>query len=108
MFIERWRACWEKKELENYLQCYSNDFNAQDMDKQGWKKFKHFLNQRYKNIKVMVTNAEIDIKEGGKHAEVSFLQRYRSDRYSDEGLKTLLLKKEKGKWYIVSETWKPL
>jgi len=107
-FVERWRTCWENKRLEEYIQCYSDDFRSRGMNKRGWKKFKRFLNRKYKNIKVMATNAEIDIKGGCKEAEVSFLQRYQSDRYSDEGVKTLLLKKEEGKWHILSETWKPL
>jgi len=107
-FIEQWRTCWENKKLEEYIQCYSDDFKAKEMDKQGWKKFKGFLNRRYKNIKVMITNAEIDIKGRSEEAEVSFHQHYRSDRYSDEGFKTLLLKKEGREWHILSEKWKPL
>ncbi|KPJ58919.1 MAG: hypothetical protein AMJ42_02415 [Deltaproteobacteria bacterium DG_8] len=107
-FIERWRACWENKELEEYMQCYSDDFKARGMGKQGWKRFKRLLNKRYKNIKVNIIDAEIDINEKGEKAEVSFHQHYRSDSYDDKGLKTLLLKKEKGEWYIVSEKWKPL
>ena len=107
-FIESWRTCWEDKEFEKYIGCYADDFNTEGMDKQEWKKYKRSLSKRCKTIKVNITSAEIDIKGGGKKAEVSFLQRYRSDRYSDEGLKTLLLKREGGEWYIVSEVWKPL
>jgi len=107
-FIESWRTCWENKELEKYIGCYADNFNTEGMNKQEWEKHKRSLSKRYKTIKVNITSAEIGIKGGGKEAEVSFLQRYRSDRYSDEGLKTLLLKKERGKWYIVSEAWKPL
>ena len=44
----------------------------------------------------------------GKHAVVNFKQHYRSDDYSDCGMKSLLLKKEDGKWKICSEKWKPL
>lgn len=107
-FIERWRTCWENKETEEYLRCYSDGFEVGGMDKRAWGKHKRLLSERYKTIKVIVINAEIDIKEEGKDAEVSFLQHYRSDRYSDKGLKTLLLRKEAGAWYIVSEGWKPL
>lgn len=107
-FIERWRKYWESKELEKYIKCYSDDFNVRGMDKKRWKKYKRFLGKRYKTIKVIITNAEIDIKEGGKEAEVSLLQHFQSDRYSDEGLKTLLLRKEEGEWHIVGEEWKPL
>ena len=107
-FIERWKTCWENNKLEEYIKCYSDDFMIKGIDKQGWKKFKRSLSKKYKNIKVTFKNTEIDIKEGGKKAEVSLLQYYRSDQYSDEGLKTLILKKEKRKWRIVRENWKPL
>jgi murein L,D-transpeptidase YafK len=107
-FIEEWKTYWENKEIEKYIQCYSDDFETEGTDKQGWKKIKHALNERYKNIKVTLTNAEINVRNEGKEAEVSLLQHYRSDRYNDKGLKTLLLKKEEREWRIVSEHWKPL
>ena len=107
-FIKRWKTYWENKEIEKYIQCYSDDFETEGTDKQGWKKIKHALNERYKNIKVTLTNAEVNIRNKGKEAEVSLLQHYRSERYNDKGLKTLLLKKEEREWRIVNESWKPL
>ena len=94
--------------MEEYISCYSKDFKAQGMDRQRWKNLKSVLYKKYKNIKVNITNAEINIKDGGKRAEVSFLQQYQSDQYGDKGLKRLLLKKEEGKWKIVSEKWNSL
>jgi ketosteroid isomerase-like protein len=106
-FIERWRGLWERKDLDAYMRCYSEDFKTQGMDTRGWKKLKRFLMNKYKNIKVIITGAEIKVREGGE-AEVSFSQRYQTECYSDEGAKTLHLKKEKGEWKIVSEQWRPL
>ena len=108
IFIERWRRYWEDKELEEYISCYSKNFKAQGIGRQRWKILKSVLYKKYKNIKVNITNAEINIKDGGKRAEVSFLQQYQSDQYGDKGLKRLLLKKEEGKWKIVSEKWNSL
>lgn len=107
-FVEKWKTYWENKEIEKYIQCYSDDFETEGTNKQGWKKIKHALNEQYKNIKVTLTNAEISVSNEGKEAEVSLLQHYRSDRYNDKGLKTLRLKKEEREWRIVSENWKPL
>ena len=107
-FIEKWKTYWENKEIEKYIQCYSDDFETEGTDKQGWKKIKSARNEQYKNIKITLTNAEISVRNEGKEAEVSLLQHYRSDRYNDKGLKTLLLKKEKREWRIVCENWKPL
>ena len=107
-FIEKWRRCWEDKELEKYMRCYSENFKARGMDRKEWKYLKQVLNGTYKNIKVNITDAEINIKDGGKEAEVSFLQDYQADHYSDKGLKRMLLKKEEGKWKIVAEEWSAL
>ena len=107
-FIEKWRRFWEDKELEKYIRCYSEDFKARGMDRKEWKYLKKVLNGAYKNIKVNITDAEIDIKDGGKKAEVSFLQDYQADHYSDKGLKRMLLEKEEGKWKIVTEEWSSL
>jgi ketosteroid isomerase-like protein len=107
-FIEKWRRCWEDKELETYIRCYSENFKARGMDRKEWKNLKQILNDTYKNIKVNITDAEINIKDGGKKAEVSFLQDYQADHYSDKGLKRMLLEKEEGKWKIVTEEWSSL
>ena len=33
-----WKTYWENKEIEKYIQCYSDDFETGGTDKQGWKK----------------------------------------------------------------------
>lgn len=107
-FIEQWRRYWENKELEAYIGCYSEDFKSRGMDRKEWRYLKQGLNETYKNIKVNITDAEISLKDGGKKAEVSFLQDYQADHYSDKGSKRMLLTREEGKWKIVAEDWRPL
>ena len=107
-FVEQWRRHWENKALDEFMKCYAADFKAKDVDRKEWKELKRVFNQKYKNIKVNIINAEINIKERGDESEVSFIQHYQSDIYSDRGLKTLILKREEGEWQIVSEKWKPL
>lgn len=107
-FIEQWRRHWEDEELETYIGCYSEDFESRGMNRKEWKYLKQVLNDTYENIKVNITDAEIRINDGGSQAEVSFLQDYHADRYSDKGSKRMLLQKEEGKWKIVAEEWRPL
>jgi murein L,D-transpeptidase YafK len=107
-FIEKWRGHWESKELAKYMECYAKDFRDGEMDREGWEKLKNGLNQKYKNIKVNIINAEITLKEENREAEVSFLQHYQSDRHGDKGSKRLFLRKEQGGWRIVRENWEPL
>ena len=38
---------------------------------------------------------------------VSFIQRFKSNKFSDVGLKELVWKKDTEVWKIIKETWKP-
>jgi murein L,D-transpeptidase YafK len=104
-FVEQWKTWWERKEFEGYMSCYSVDFQNGDFDRKGWEAHKRALNQKYKTIEVGITNTKVALDKEGQSAKVSFIQHYQSDRYSDAGTKTLLLKQEAGKWRIVSELW---
>ena len=108
LFIEKWKGNWENKEIEKYMSCYSKNFKAGNMNKEGWKRLKNNLNKKNENITVTITDVTIDVKEKGDEAEVSFLQHYQSDRHDDKGSKRLFLRKEYSEWKIVGETWEPL
>ena len=105
-FILEWKHDWESKDHENYIQRYSKDFTSRGMDWTQWSVFKKSLSERYHQISLNIIDLQITLEKS--HAVVDFVQHYRSDDYSDCGMKSLLLKKEDGKWKICSEKWKPL
>ena len=105
-FISNWKYYWENKELENYMGCYSREFTSKGMNFNQWKTYKKRLNNRYHQISLSFNELRIVLENN--QTIVSFEQHYRSDSYSDYGMKSLILKMENGDWKIFAEQWDPL
>jgi len=104
--ILEWKHEWENKDHKNYMQRYSRDFNSRGMDWNQWSTFKKDLAERYHQISLIFKDLQIRLED--TYAVVNFKQYYRSDNYSDCGMKSLSLKKEYGEWKIFSEKWERL
>jgi ketosteroid isomerase-like protein len=102
--IAAWQQAWEKKDLDRYMACYTDDFTAGGLTKKTWEQHKRSLNERYTTITVAVTNLTVELLSP-REALVSFDQDYRSDHYHDWGRKTMHLVKEDRTWKIRGETW---
>lgn len=100
-FVEKWRKSWSTKDIETYMNCYSDNFKSGRLNKHGWKKKKSYLNQKYKFIHVTIDN--IVVERARNRAKISFFQSYQSDLYKTSGTKTLQLALENGKWMIEKE-----
>jgi hypothetical protein len=105
-FLLGWINEWENKDLENHMERYSKECTFGKMNWTQLRKYKKELYERYHRI--AVTFNDIEITPKGTRALVSYKQYYRADGYSDYGLKSLILKKEKGEWKIFKEEWEPL
>ncbi|MDR2826910.1 MAG: L,D-transpeptidase family protein [Candidatus Adiutrix intracellularis] len=104
--VEQWAAAWAGKDLTNYFQFYHPEFQipAKSMDLKIFKAHRAKLIQKAKVITVQISGFVIEIKD--EVARVEFQQNYRSDLLQDRGRKTLVFKKTKQNWRIISETWK--
>lgn len=100
-FVEKWRSSWAAKDLETYMACYSPSFTSDNLDKAGWRARKAFLNDKYKFIKVKLS--ELKVVPSSTGATVSFHQTYRSDQLQTSGRKTLQLVNRKNRWFIERE-----
>ena len=107
-FLFSWRDAWEKKDIRGYISCYDADFNSRGMDLNGWEKHRRRLNEKYNNISVKISNIRIRSLASGKKARISFVQRYRADRYGDKGKKKILLVRKGKDWKIAEEDWTPI
>lgn len=103
-FIEKWRQAWQNKQLDDYIDCYAEDFKEGNKNLKAWRKHKKYLNRRYKTINVKVDEIKIDLQKNA--ATVQFYQVYKSDKFFEEGYKLLVLTytDEKG-WQILREIW---
>jgi murein L,D-transpeptidase YafK len=102
-FLEEWKRSWETKQLDLYLSCYSENFRYKNMDRKGWRDYKHRLNQRYKSIQITM-DTPILLRHNRKVVAV-FSQSYRSDQFFNEGTKRLYLIPEGSDWKIIGEEW---
>ena len=85
---------------------YSDDFESQGFDKNGWRKGKAERNKKKQWIKIELREISIRDATPDNRVEVRFHQDYRSSNFSATTGKSLLLKKGSAGWKIVSE--KPL
>ena len=60
--------------------------------------------KKNKNISIELSNIKVNQKDV-KKVEVNFIQRYKSDRYTDTGIKELIVEKKRTGWKIIKETW---
>ena len=104
--IATWQQAWQRKDLDRYMACYTDDFTAGRLNKKAWEQHKRRLNKRYTNITVTVTNLTVELLST-REALVSFDQDYRSDHYHDWGRKSMHLIKRGERWKIRGETWLP-
>jgi len=105
-FIFKWKGYWEKKDINQYMSCYSKSFKSENLDWQSFKSKKMDLNKRYQNINVILE--DLRVFKFKDVILVSFLQDYYSNKYNCFGLKRLYLKNEGGDWKIIIEQWIPL
>lgn len=104
--VRAWLKAWQSKNLRRYMAFYAPDFRSGRFDRRAWRRHKAYLNRVYKVIRVRVKDLKVEVS--GNRARVSFIQYYRSDWHRDVGRKELVLVKRKGRWRIVSETWREL
>lgn len=103
-FMDTWVTAWSGKNIKVYADCYSADFYSDGKSKKNWVRYKDRLNKKYDYIKVSVEN--ISFVKQGEYVRASFYQVYESNAFKTSGMKTLVLKQEKGKWTILKEIWK--
>lgn len=102
--IDTWLKSWIKGDIDQYGLCYSAGFSAGDMDKHAWLERKKYLSTVYDYIDISIS--EPVLKIDGYQVRADFRQYYKSSGYSAEGIKTLVLVNEEGKWKILQEIWK--
>ena len=102
-FVESWRQAWISQEIEPYITFYDSSFRSGDKNLAEWKAHKAKINKTYAYITVDISDINVRWTDHG--ATVSFRQKYRSDRYSATGNKTLYLIHNDLGWKIKSEVY---
>lgn len=106
--LDTWKQAWESQDMEKYLSYYHDEFTAPGFKSLArWLKHKRSLKERYKYVKVTLSDALI-LKHKNQYI-VKARQDYESDQHRDTGLKTLyFIEDQNGKAKIIREEWKEL
>ncbi|MDQ7038693.1 MAG: L,D-transpeptidase family protein [Aquificota bacterium] len=107
-FIEEWRRSWERKDVERFLSFYSERFTWKGGGLREWRRYKRRVIVPRKFIRVSIDNMTIlafrrGLSDDVEYYVAEFFQSYRSDVYSDRGIKRLYIIKENGKLKILKE-----
>lgn len=103
--LERWRAAWEKADLDAYMSCYADD--AVQQGRRGTRLLrqqKQNLWQRVTPTQVQLSGMRFSLDRKGLRADM--MQNYADSKgMSDRGTKTLLLEYDGTDWRIAREDW---
>lgn len=106
IFVNHWKSSWENKDLDSYMETYSDTFFFEGMNKEQWEDYKNNLNARYQKIRVVVENLKIFAHHN--YVVASFIQSYSSEYFKSRGNKRLYLVEEGESWKIIGEEWQPI
>jgi TRAP-type C4-dicarboxylate transport system permease large subunit/ketosteroid isomerase-like protein len=100
--VSNWAAAWSARDVEGYLSFYSSSFELPGaLSRAQWESQRRARIANKSSIEVDISNLNVQIN--GEEATAEFDQSYKADKYSDNVRKTLRLKKEDGRWKIVTE-----
>ena len=101
--VQAWAKAWQGQDVEAYLGAYAEGFvPSQGLSREQWQAQRRQRLSKPELIEVELEDIAVTLSANGS-ARVSFLQRYRSDRYRDKTRKRLYLVKEGEGWKILAE-----
>ena len=107
-FLKAWERSWEERDVKKFLSFYSKKFRWNGGGFREWARYKRRVIRNKKFIEVDLSDITVLAFRRGLSQKVEyyvaeFRQRYRSDKYKDEGIKRLYIIKTSGGLKIISE-----
>ncbi len=102
--IQGWSFAWANQDIDRYLSFYAEDFQPENtqLSRSAWVEQRKVRLLNPRKIEISVSEIELQIdNEPIKRAE--FQQRYKSDYYQDNILKSLEFVSQDDQWKIISE-----
>ena len=84
---------------------YSKEFKGSKKRHVDWRISRQAALKKHTNISVQLQN--IKISQGKDTVDIKFTQTFKSEEYSDIGVKELIWEKNEIDWKIIKETWVP-
>ncbi|MBL7058719.1 sel1 repeat family protein [Patescibacteria group bacterium] len=105
-YLKKWARAWENHDIESYFSFYSEKFTGLKNRHLDWKNSRQLAFNKNTNIFIDIKNIQIFNKNDV--AKTSFIQTFKSDNYSDIGIKEIFWVKYGPDWRITSEIWFPI
>ncbi len=103
--LDQWARAWGKQDIELYLSFYSKEFKGSKESHADWRISRKIAFKRHANISIQLQN--IQIYQNKDTADINFIQTFKSNGFSDIGIKELVWVKNGSGWRIIKETWIP-
>jgi hypothetical protein len=102
-FVTEWAEAWSSKNITSYLAKYSPNFKTPNGDSfSDWQESRRNRIIGKDIITIEVSGTSIS-RKGDSFAQVTFKQKYTSNKLSQISSKTLILRKEGSAWFIEQE-----
>lgn len=102
--VDAWIAAWAKKDVAGYLTAYAPEFVPPDgLARDAWEAQRAERIRAPKRIAISIEQRHLILEPSGERARMTFVQRYRSDRFNGDSYKTLTLVRRDGVWRIAAE-----
>jgi hypothetical protein len=103
--LESWRQAWESGRFEAYQRFYDGGFRGASTTRAAWESGRK-ARLGAPNISVRMSDVRTTVV-GPDEVRVEFLQQYASAKHRDKGHKTMTLRRDPQKgWVIVEENWR--
>jgi len=102
--VDAWIAAWVRRDVDAYLDAYADGFVPPDgLTRGAWAAQRAERIRGPKRIEIAIDQRHLVLEPSGARARMTFVQRYRSDRFNGDSFKTLTLVEERGRWRILTE-----
>ena len=101
-----WGNAWESRNIPLYISFYSKSFKDPKRSRPLWESHRRKSLENTFNISIQISNIKLDTISKNRMRS-TFIQRFKSNKFLDVGLKELVWEKGTEDWKIIKETWKP-
>ena len=100
--VNAWANAWATRDLDSYFGAYSKNFAPENKSRAEWEAARRVSFPATKAVQVAIEQPQVSVIDANQ-VQVTFSQRYRSERASLTTRKSLLLAREGGAWHIAQE-----
>lgn len=102
--VDAWIGAWVARDVPGYLAAYAPAYVPPDgLSRTAWSAQRAERIRAPKRIEIALEQRHLVIDKDGRSARMTFVQRYRSDRFNGDSFKTLTLVEVDGAWRIAGE-----